>query len=92
MVNTRSQVHRENRIEQAEIDGFTDDDDNVRVADDYQESYFSENDGESMRSHEKLRIEQRFLDMNRQIGVLSSNVSVLTSKISNSKEGKTKTS
>ena len=35
MVNTRSQIHRENRIEQSGEDEFTDDDDNITVADHY---------------------------------------------------------
>ena len=77
MVNTRSQVHRENRIEQSEADRLTDDDDddNVSVSDHYEESYFNENDGETMRSlerdHERLRIEQRFLDMNWRVNQYS---------------------
>ena len=45
MVNTRSEVLRENRIKQSEEDRFTDDDDSVSVADHYRESYFNENDG-----------------------------------------------
>ena len=49
MANTRSQVHRENRIEQSQADSFTYDDDNVSVADHYQESYFDANDGETLR-------------------------------------------
>ena len=80
MVNTRAQVHRENQIEQSEVDGFTDDDDNVSVGDHYQESYFNENAGEAMRSlerdHERLRIQQIFLDMNRQIGELTNQYGV----------------
>ena len=63
MVKTRSEVIRENRIEQLEEDRFTEDDDNVSVAAHYRESYFHENDGETMRSpernHERLRTEQR---------------------------------
>ena len=51
MVNTRSQVLRENKIEHSEKDRFTDDDDNVSVADHYRESYFGENDGETMRDN-----------------------------------------
>ena len=39
------------------------------------------------RDHDRLRIEQRFLDMNRQIGELTIIVKVLTEKISTSKEG-----
>ena len=91
MVNTRSQVLRETRIEQSEEDIFTDDDDNVSVADHYRESYFGENDGEAIRSqerdHERLRIEQRFIDMNWEIGELTSIVKALAKKISNGKEG-----
>ena len=55
MVNTRSQVNRENRIEQAEVGRFTDDEDNVTVADHYKESLFIENDGGTMRSLERER-------------------------------------
>ena len=40
------------------------------------------------RDHEGLRIEQRFLDMNRQIGELTRIVKALTEKMSNTKEGK----
>ena len=91
MMNFRSQFLSENRVEQSEEERFTDDDDNVSVADHCRERYFSENDGETMRSierdHERLRIEQRFIDMNRQTGELTSIVKALTEKISNSKEG-----
>ena len=38
MAKTRSEVHREYRIEQTEVDGFTDDDDDASVADHYQRS------------------------------------------------------
>ena len=66
MVNTRSQVNRESRSEQAEVDRFAGDDANSSVADHYSRSYTHENDGKTMRSlereHERLRIEQRFLE------------------------------
>ena len=39
------------------------------------------------RDYERLKIEQRFIDMNRQIGELTSIVKALTEKILNSKEG-----
>ena len=85
MVDTRSQILRENRVEQSEDDRFPDNDDNVSVADHYRESNFGENDEETMRSserdHERLRIEQRFIDMNRQIGEMTSIVRALTEKI-----------
>ena len=91
MISTRSQTLRENRIEQSEYNRLSDNDDNVSIPDHYRESYFDENDGETMRSmerdHERLRIEQRFIDMNRQIGELISSVRALTQKISTSKEG-----
>ena len=91
MVNTRSQVLGENRIEQSEEGRLSEDDDNVDVADHYRMSYFDENDGETMRplerNHERLRIEQRFSDMNRQIGELTGIVKALTEKKSNSMDG-----
>ena len=78
-MNTRSQVLRENRVEESEDDRFSDNDDNVSVAGHYRESYFGENYEETTRSterdHERLRREQRFKDMNRQIGELASIVS-----------------
>ena len=39
------------------------------------------------RDHERIRLEQRFLDLNRQMGELSSIVKAVTEKLSNSKEG-----
>ena len=39
------------------------------------------------RDHEMLRIEQKFIDMNRQIRELTSTVRALTEKITTSKEG-----
>ena len=39
------------------------------------------------RDHERLRLEQRFIDMNRQIGALTSIMRALTEKISTGKEG-----
>ena len=46
MVNTRSQILRENRIEQSEDDRLSDNDDNVSVTDHYRENYLGENDDE----------------------------------------------
>ena len=75
MLITRSQVLKDNQIEQSYEDRFLDDEDNVSVADHYQESLFGDNDGEAMRSlvrdHERLRKEQGFIDMNRQIRELT---------------------
>ena len=93
MVNARSQVLSENRLEQSEDDQMSDNDDNVSVADQYRESYFDENDEGTMtsmeRDHERLRIEQRFVNINRQLGELTSIVRAFTKKISNNIEGHT---
>ena len=94
MVNTRSQINREIQNAQPVIDGFVnDDEDNISVVDHYSgtpRSYFNENDEETMRSqkrdHERLRIEQSFLEVNKQIGELTSMVKVLTEKVTNSAE------
>ena len=71
MINTRSQANREGRIEQTELERFADDDDNVSVSDHFLGRYFNEIYEETMRSlerkHDKYRIEQRFLEMNKQI-------------------------
>ena len=90
MVNTRSRYNRKSRIEQPEIDRHSDEDDDMSVADHYIENNFNddiENDVRSIeKDHEKHRIEQRFLEMNRQIGELTSIVRALTDKITNSRE------
>ena len=38
------------------------------------------------RDHERSRIEQRFMEMNKQIGELTSMVRALTEKVTNSRE------
>ena len=90
MVKTRSRFNRENRIEQSGVDRYSDDDDNMSVADHYAENIFGnegENDTIAMeRDHEKHKIEQRFIEMNRQIEELTSIVRALTDKITNSRE------
>ena len=90
MVNTRSRYNRESRIEQSGIDRYSDEDDYMSVADHYTEDNFNndiESDVRSIeRDHEKHRIEQRFLEMNRQIGELTSIVRALTDKLAKSRE------
>ena len=90
MVNTRSRFNRANRIEQSGVDRYSDEDDEMSVADHYTENNFDndiESDVRSMeKDHEKHRIEQRFLEMNRQIGKLTSIVRALTDKRTNSRE------
>ena len=89
MVTTRSQSNRDNRIERTEMDTFSDDDDNISVADLYSRN-LQENNEEAMHSqeryHERHRIKPKFLDMNRQIGELTSMVRARTEKISNGRE------
>ena len=90
MVNTRSRFNRENRIEQSGTSRYSDDEDNMSVADHFGENILeteTENDmREIERDHENHRFEQRFLEMNRQIGELTSIVKALTDRLSNSRE------
>ena len=90
MVNTKSQILRENRVEQSGGDEYSDNEDNIGVVDHYSGSYFNDHDDEVMRSqerdHERSRIEQRFLEMNKTIGELTSMVRALTEKVTNSRE------
>ena len=62
----------------------------MSVADHYAEDNFNNNIESDVRSierdHEKHRIDQRFLEMNRQIGELTSIVRALTDKLANSRE------
>ena len=64
--------------------------DNISGADHYPGSYFNDHDDETLRSqerdHERSRIEQRFWEMNRQIGVLTSIFRPITEKVTNSWE------
>ena len=91
-MNTRSQLFRENRVEQTERDEYSDIEGNISVADHYSGSYFNDHDDETLRSqervHERFRIEQRFLEteINRQIRELPSMVRALTEEGTNSRE------
>ena len=66
MVNTRSQSNRESRIEQTELDTFSDGDSNSSLPDFQPITHFTEDYGASKFSqeseHEKVRNEQRFID------------------------------
>ena len=90
MVNTRSRFNRENRIEQSGTSRYSDDEDNMSVADHFGENILeneTENDmREIERDHENHKFEQRFLEMNRQFGELTSIVRALTDRLSNSRE------
>ena len=92
MVNTRSRFNRESRIEQSGTSSYSDNEDNMSVADHFGEKILeneTQNDmREIERDHENHRFEQRFLEMNRQIGELTSIVKALTDRLSNSREGK----
>ena len=90
MVNTKSQILRQNRVEQTGEDYSSENEDIISVADHYSGSYFNDHDDEAMRSqerdHERSRIEHRFLEKNKQIGELTSMVRALTEKVTNSGE------
>ena len=89
MVKTRSRFNKENRIEQSGTSRYSDDDD-MSVADHFGENILENETEIDMREierdHENHRFEQRFLEMNRQIGELSSIVKALTDRLSNSRE------
>ena len=89
-MNTRSQILRANRVEQTGEDEYSDNEDIISVADHYSGSYFNDHDDEAVRSlerdHERFSIEQRFMEMNQQIGELTSMVRALTEKVANSRE------
>ena len=78
MVITRSQSNRNSRIEQTEMDTFSDEDISTSIPDLSSRNYFPENIDEAMRSqerdHEKHRIGERFMDRNIKIGELTSMV------------------
>ena len=90
MVNTRSRFNRESRIEQSGTSSYSDNEDNMSVADHFGENVLEnefENDmREIERDHENHRFEQSFLEMNRQIGELTSIVKALTDRLWNSRE------
>ena len=71
------------------MDTFSDDT-NGSIPDLTSRNYFTESNEEAIRSdergRERIRIEQRFMDMNRQIGELTIMVEALTEKISNGRE------
>ena len=90
MVTSRLQSNRENRIEQTERDTFSDGESNGSLPDFHSNTHFTEDYGtintNEEREHEEARIEQRFFDMNRHIGKLTSMVKALTEKMANSRE------
>ena len=91
MIMTRSQASRNGRTDHVEAGTFSDEDSNDSMPDIPSRNSYADSIVEAMRSwerdHENYRIEQRFMEMNRQIGELTSIVRALTEKISNSKEG-----
>ena len=90
MVNTRSGFNRESRFSREETNEYSGDEDNMSVVDHFAENVNGNEDLNDMREverdHEKHRIEQRFMEMNRQISELTSIVRALTDKMSNSRE------
>ena len=49
MVNRRSQILRENRVERTRGDEHSDNEDNISVADHYSGSYFNDHDDDTLR-------------------------------------------
>ena len=90
MVNTRSGFNRESRLSREEMNEYSGDEDNMSVVDHFAENVNGNEDLNDMREierdHEKHRIEQRFMEINRQISELTSIVRALTDKMSNSRE------
>ena len=90
MVDTRSGFNRESRFSREETNEYSGDEDNMSVVDHFAENGNGNEDLNDMREverdHEKHRIEQRFMEMNRQISELTSIVRALTDKMSNSRE------
>ena len=90
MVNTRSRFNRESRTEQSGTSSYSDNEDNMSVADHFGENILENETENDMREiewdHENHRFEQRSLEMNRQIGELTSIVKALTDRLSNSRE------
>ena len=90
MVIRRSQSNRNKRIEQAEMDTFSDEKSNASNSDLYTRSHFTETNEISTRTderdHEEIKIIQRFMDVNREIGELTIMVRAVTEKISNNRE------
>ena len=90
MVNTRSGFNRESRLSREEMNEYSGDEDNMSVVDHFAGNVNGNEDLNDMREierdHEKHRIEQRFMEMNRQISELTSIVRALTDKMSNSRE------
>ena len=84
MVTTRAQSNRDSRIEQTETDTSSNDDSITKVTDFSSRTYFPENIEELC--HLMHRMEQRFLDTNRQIGELTRIMRAHTEKTSNGKE------
>ena len=77
-------------MEQPASDDCSDNEDNISIADHYSGSYLNDQIDEMLRQqerdHERSRIEQRFLEINKQIGELISMVRALTEKVANSRE------
>ena len=58
MVNTRSQILRENRVEQTREDEYSYKEDNISVADHYSGSYFNDCSDEAISPKKGITIDQ----------------------------------
>ena len=90
MVITRPQVSSKNQSERTNMEEFSDEDSDVSLSELQSKSFYVENNTETTsyheRDHENIRIEQRFNEVNRQIGGITSMVKALTEKMTNSRE------
>ena len=87
---TRSQSSRKIRTEQAEMETFSNNESNASYPDFYSGDHFTEINVEAIRTHERdherIRIEQRFMDMNRQIAESTSMVKAFSENMSRKEE------
>ena len=90
MVITRSQIDRTNEKEQIKIITFSDNESNSSSRDIYSNTRFADdnemNNADQGSDHEKVSIEQQFIDMNCQIGEMTSIVKALTETMTDRRE------
>ena len=85
MVNTRAQASQNNLSREEEMDDFDDNASDLSLPGVGTRTFEKENNDRiyenQERDHERVRIERRFKDMNRQIGELTSSVRTLPEEI-----------
>ena len=90
MIITRSQIDRTNEKEQTKITTFSENESNSSPRDLYSNTRFADdnemNNADQGSDHEKVSIEQRFIDKNCQFGEMTSIVKALTETMTDSRE------